>query len=85
MPIAWELVTPQVIARNVFVIVSTLVYVLFLAVLLRFRKKAPLNSAFFRLALVIGFVDLWSIVHSYFFYEYTRLALTTELLRPLLS
>ena len=84
MPIAWELVTPQVIARNVFVIISVPIYVLFLAVLIRFRKKAPFNSAFFRLSAVTGLMDLWSIAHNYFIYEHTELGITTQLLRPLL-
>ena len=79
-----ELWTPLVIARNIFTFLSIPVYVLFLAVLIRFRKKTPLNSAFFRLSLVINFVDLWSIAHNYLIYEYTAVALTTQLLRPLL-
>ena len=79
-----ELWTPVVIARNIFTFLSIPVYVLFLTVLIRFRKKAPLNSAFFRLSTVIGFVDMWSVVHSYLIYEYPGLGLTTELLRPLL-
>ena len=84
MQIAWELVTPQVIARNVFVMISVPVYVLFLAVLIRFRKKAPFNSAFFRLSVVTGLMDLWSIAHNYFLYEYAELGITTQLLRPFL-
>ena len=85
MPFVKELWTPLIVARNIYTFLSIPVYVLFLAVLIRFRKKAPFNSAFFRLSLGIGFIDLWSVVHSHFFYEYTRLGLTTELLRPLLS
>ena len=85
MPIAWELVTPQVIGRNVFVIISTPVYILFLVVIIRFRKKAPFNSAFFRLSVVTGIMDLFSIVHIYITYEYAMLGITTQLLRPLLS
>ena len=84
MPIAWELVTSEVIARNVFVIISVPLYVLFLAVLIRFRKKAPFNSAFFRLSAVTGLIDLWAIEHNYFLYEYAELGITAELLRPLL-
>ena len=80
-----ELWTPLIIARNIFTFLTVPIYVLFLAVLIRFRKKAPFNSAFFRLSLVTGFVDLWSIAHNYFIYEYSALALTTELLRPLHS
>ena len=85
MPVAWELVTPQLIARNIFVVISIPVYVLFFAVLIRFRKKAPFNSAFFRLSLVTGLIDLWSIVHNYCIHEYATLGITTQLLRPLLS
>ena len=84
MPIVWELVTPEVIARNVFVIISVPVYVLFLAVLIRFRKKTPFNSAFFRLSVATGLIDLWSIVINYFIYEYALLGITAQLLRPLL-
>ena len=84
MSIAWELVTPQVIGRNVFVIISTPVYILFLVVIIRFRKKAPFNSAFFRLSIVTAIIDLFSIVHSQFIYEYATLGITTKLLRPLL-
>ena len=80
-----ELWTPLVIARNIFAFLSIPVYVLFLVVLIRFRNKAPFNSAFFRLSVITGLMDLWSIAHNYFFYEYTKLGLTTELLRPLLS
>ena len=79
-----ELWTPLIIARNIFTFVSLPVYVLFLAVLIRFRKKVPFNSAFFRLSVVTGFMDLWSIAHNYFVYEYAKLGVTTELLRPLL-
>ena len=84
MPIVWERVTPQVIARSVLVIISTPVYVLFLAVLIRFRKKAPFNTAFFRLSIVTGIMDVLSIVHTYLIYEYAMLGITTQLLRPLL-
>ena len=79
-----EFWTPQIIARNVFTLLSVPVYVLFLAVLIRFRKKSPFNSAFFRLSIVTGFMDMWSIAHSYFIYEYASLGITTELLMPLL-
>ena len=79
-----ELWTPSIIARNIFTFLSIPVYALFLAVLIRFRRKAPFNSAFFRLSLVTGFMDVWSIAHNYFIYEYAALGFTTELLRPLL-
>lgn len=79
-----ELWTPLTMARNVFMFFSIPVYVLFLAVLIRFRKKTPFNSAFFRLSIVTGFMDLWSVAHNYLIYEYARLGVTVELLRPLL-
>ena len=84
MPFVKELWTPLIIARNIFIYLSIPIYVLFLAVLIRFRKKAPFNSAFFRLSIVTGFMDLWSIAHNYFIYEYAALGFTSGLLRPLL-
>lgn len=84
MPFVKELWTPLIITRNIFTFLSIPIYVLFLTVLIRFRKKAPFNSAFFRLSIVTGFMDLWSIAHNYAIYEYARLGLTSELLRTLL-
>lgn len=80
-----EVLTVEQIVRNIFVIISTPLYLLFMAVLIRFRKRIPFNSAFFRLNLVTGVIDLWSIAHNYIIYEYVAIGIAVDLLRPLLQ
>lgn len=51
-------------ARLAFTFPSFPLYLLYIAVLVRNRRKEPFNSAFFRLSLAVGIFDIACVLHN---------------------
>ena len=55
---------------SVYSILSTLLYILFLSSIIRFRHSEPFNSSFFKLCFNLGIIDLMSLVNCWVLHRF---------------